>query len=151
MTRISKLAYCCGLKYWRWRYPNRPPGPTWPRKGMPSDLCCVCKRPLRWQASPATRRAASSRYYQRRRQAYLEAGLTTRGTPRRRILLTPSERAGYNLTKWHRRARRLVAAGLTTRGTVPIRKRTLPALWTELLNSPKAPEFLSPLERGEAA
>ena len=110
--RITQVAECCGRLYVRWRLRGR----KW---GLRRTECVQCLERLDWESSDATNRAASLRYYYRKRQNYLAAGLNTRGQPYRRTpFLTSAQRRQASLTRYHCRAQRRLSAGLTTRGTV---------------------------------
>lgn len=165
MKRVSQLAYCCGGKYWRWRLPNRP----FPQG---HTHCCDCGAALQWKDSPAIARASARRYYQRRRDAFYERGLTSRGLPRHRRFygnvsrigrLTPDQaradaERSRQLAKYHLRAGAFMASGFTSRGT-PRRinrlnapARPLEQAWRAFRSTIQIPcnELLGPLDRSES-
>ena len=79
---------------------------------------------------PAHQRSASLRYYYRRRDRRFAAGLTCKGTPRRRVFKKYFTRAAKRKAaneqqrRWHnKKTKENNARGLTERGTVPINRK----------------------------
>lgn len=130
---LIQTAFCCGRKFQRqvakWRYHKFSHLRQWP--GRPKS-CPQCNRSLDYSAHSGGHLAACLRYYRRRYERLATAGLTSRGTPRRRRLVPLSRHERLTADRERMRAVRASNHALGLRGDgLPRRRR----LWH--LQSPK--------------
>jgi hypothetical protein len=157
LPRERQSIWCCDLNYQRWRFVGKP------FPGTHHAHCIKCGEALRWtQYRKIPARKIWRNSYERRRDRFLVAGLSSRGGARRRALLPMSkaERLKRMRERYGRLAKQWMAAGLTTRGKERIYRprgsRNLTPqeiTWRELRATMniELPDFLTPAERAEAA